>query len=365
MKKNKVKIIAGAIFFTLVIILGIKNMIDSRGIKVEEWNNFYSENNIVFFYGKSTQDKIKELNNLYNLNNVVGEEKSELDKILKVANFVNNIVEYDDVADTNLNSGYEILDAKKEEKKTSAKDIAIITRDMLTSMNVYSRVGIFRKKNSQFSDKYEYPVVEYWSSEDNKWIMLDAKDEGIFYNKDKKLSAIEVLSSDIGKISYLGNTSQKDYKENIVDYLNSYSIAIDNSISDNKSNSYVTYLKDKVNVEIKYKNKFASPTIYTKESKLFEVSPYNRKYGRDEKAYIILAPSEVEDKESKDKVVNLIIGGFKDDKIMDKYYLNINGAGYEEVDKYKQITLNKGTTRIELSLDGTTAVSSIKINKQK
>lgn len=364
MKKNNLKVIAGAIFFIMAIILGIINMKNDKGLQVTEWNNYYNEDNIVFFYEKNTNSKIKELNQSYNINRLVSGEKSELDKVLKVTSLVNNLVEYDGVADTNLNNGIEILEKKKEEIKTSSKDMAIITRDMLTSLNIYSRVGTFRKKNSQFESSYEYSVLEYWSSENNKWVMIDVRDEGVFYDKDRKLSAIEVLSSDIRKISYLGKTPQKDYKNKLNEYLASYSIPIDNGISDNKSNSYITYLKEKVDVEIKYKNKFAQPSIFTRETKLFERSPFNSQYGRDEKAYIILSATEKQDEKTKESSTSLIIGGFKDDKIMDKYYLNINGKGYEEVEKYKQISLEKGITKIELSLDGATVISSITLNNR-
>ena len=324
-----------------------------------EWNNFYNEDNIVFFYEKNNNSIIRELGKTYELESYVSGEKSELDKVLKVVGLVNTLVEYDGVADTNLNNAAEILAQKTESKKTSARDMAIITRDMLTSLNIYSRVGTFRKKNSQFENSYEYTVLEYWSSENNKWIMIDVKDQGIFYDKDKKLSAIEVLSSNMGKISYLGNTPQKNYKNNLIKYLSSYSISIDNGISSYKSNSYVTYLKEKVNVEIKYKNKFAQPSIFTRESKLFERSPFNSKYGRDKKAYIILAADEKVDEKTKEVTKNFIIGGFKDDKIMDKYYLNIDNQGYEEVEKYKKIPLKKGVTKIELSLDGINTISSV------
>lgn len=358
MRKNKIKIIGGAIFLVVAIILSIINP-KNKGLQVTDWNNYYNEDNIVFFFEKSNNSVIKDLGKTYDLENYVSGEKSELDKVLKVAGLVNTLVEYDGVADTNLNNATEILAQKTEAKKTSAKDMAIITRDMLTSLNIYSRVGTFRKKNSQSQNNYEYTVLEYWSSESNKWIMIDVRDIGVFYNRDRKLSAIEVLNSDIGKISYLGNTPQKDYKNNLIKYLSSYSVAIDNGISSYRSNSYVTYLKEKVDVELKYKNKFAQPSIYTRESKLFERSPFNSKYGRDEKAYIILSVDEKEDDSTKEVVKSFIIGGFKDDKIMDKYYLNINNQGYEEVNKYKQIPLKKGFTKIELSLDGTNTISSV------
>ena len=362
MRTNKIKIICGAIFFIIALILSIMNALSDKGLQVKEWNNYYTENNIVFFY-EDNNAIFKKLNSTYKISEAISGEAKETDKVLKVVELVNSIVEYDDVADSDLDNAYDILESKKDEKKTSLKDMAIITRDMLASVNIYSRVGTFRKKDSQFSNKYEYSVIEYWSKENNKWIMIDVKDQGVFYDKDDKLAAIEVLNKGLSKVSYLGNTAQKDYKNNLSKYLSTYSIAIDNTAYDKKSNSYVTYVGEKGKVELKYKNKYAYPSIYTHDTKLFGLSPFNHQHGSDKGAYIILSLKE--ETENNEKIDTAIIGGFKDASIINKYYLNINNQGFEEVNKYKQIRLNKGITTIKLSLDGVNTVSSITLKNNK
>ena len=363
---NKIKIVTGIILLGIGITLSIMNFKTSKGINIESWDNYYNENNIVFFYENSLNENLKMLDSTYKVNEIVNKETSEIDKVLKTVDIINSIVECDDVRETEFNSGYEILLEKGQGKKVSQRDMAIIERDMLTTIGINARVGIFRKSNAQFAKNPEDYVVEYWSTKYNKWIMIDFIDKGYFLEGNNKLSSIEVLTKDIKKIAYLGKSSQKDYKNKIKYYLNSYSLPIDNTMFGSKSNSYITYVKDNKSVEIKLENRFLPPTIFTEKLELFEKSPFDKQVGTDEKAYIILAKSNDTNDSSKDSnTIKLVIGGFKDDKIMDTYYLNINDSGYEEVNKYKEIELDKGVTKIELSLDRTNTVSSVVINKGK
>lgn len=367
---NKIKIILGILLLGSAIVMSILNAKNPKGIDVVSWDNYYNENNIVFFYGNPLDEDLKRLDSIYKVNELVKGETFEIDKVLKTVDILDNIVECDDVKETEFRSGYKILLEKGESKKVSKRDMAIIERDLLAAAGLNSRIGIFRRDNAQFVKNPEYYVVEYWSTQYNKWIMIDFFDRGYFLEGDNKLSSVEVLTKDLKRIAYLGKSSQKDYKNKIKEYLNSYSLPIDNTTSVSKSNSYITYVKDNNSVEIKLENKFLPPTIFTEELKLFEKSPFDKQIATDEKAYIILGKSSSKSNEnsysSKDKnAIRLVVGGFKDDKIMDKYYLNINDSGYEEVNRYKEIDLNQGVTKIDLSLDGINKTSSIVIDKGK
>ena len=59
----------------------------------------------------------------------------------------------------------------------------------------------------------------------------------------------------------------------------------------------------------------------------------------------------------------MLISAFKDDKVMKSFYLSINGSNFEEVEDYKEYVLEKGTTTIDLSIDGNTIISSVAIEK--
>lgn len=359
-------IVVGALFF-----IKFSKENPKKEFEVLTWNNYYNENNIAFFYENSDDKKIKLLESTYNVEKTLEQEDNELNKVLKTTDILNSIVKYDDVADLDLKSGYDILKEKADSKKTSGNNMAIIERDLLTSIGLTSRVGVFRSRNLNNNSKCEYYVVEYWSKERNKWIMIDFLDRGYFKEGDNILSASEILTKNINKLSYVGKTKEKNYKSDLNQYLNSYTISIDNTIKSIKSNTYITYVKNRESVEIKLKNKFLPPTIYTQENKLLEKNPQDNKVGNDEKAYIILMKKndlvEITNankgKEDKSKGDTMIVGAFKNGKIIDDYYLNINESGYEKVNKYKEIEMNLGQTGIDLSLDGINPISNINLRK--
>lgn len=385
MKSNKLKIIAGFIIvIVLPIILLYAKIKFSEGISVKKWDNYYNENNIVLFYEDSKSVKNIQLNEKYKINDYVNTEEKEFDKVLKCTNIVKQLVEKDDVSETGLNNAFDIFEKKGDSKKVNFKDAAIIARDIINCTGVKTRVGVFRKADAQHQSNYEYYVIEYWSTELNKWIMIDFLDQGYFSDGDNKLSAMEVLNCNLRKTPYLGNTSQQDYKNNLNKYLDSYSVNIENSNTYKRSNCCITYIKNDKALEIKFKNKYPSPTIFTKETQLFEKSPFNDLIQDDKKAYLLVCPSKLtehgkdnendksnnstegmDNQEGEVKAVGdkVLISAFKDDKVMKSFYLSINGSDFEEVEDYKEYVLEKGTTTIELSIDGSTVISSVVIEK--
>ena len=60
-----------------------------------------------------------------------------------------------------------------------------------------------------------------------------------------------------------------------------------------------------------------------------------------------------------------IIGAFKDDSILDEYYLKINDDNMEKVLKYKNIELEEGTTSISLLIDGQAVEAKVEIENNK
>ena len=50
--------------------------------------------------------------------------------------------------------------------------------------------------------------------------------------------------------------------------------------------------------------------------------------------------------------------------LINSYYLNINGQGYEQVENNKEVKLENGSNTIELSLDGQNTMTSVVIEKK-
>ena len=86
MKANIFKIILGTVVVFGGALLGIVNQMSYKGIKVEKWDNYYNESNIVFFYEDFSSDKIKFLEDTYHLKEATKDEKTDLDKAIKITN---------------------------------------------------------------------------------------------------------------------------------------------------------------------------------------------------------------------------------------------------------------------------------------
>ncbi len=374
LKKNRFKIICGSVLLAGGLVLTAMNLLVGKGVKITEWNNFYNENNIAFFYEQIPNEKLATLDSAYKISEQASECKTDYDKVMKAVEIVNKILKADDVESTNLNDGYDILSRKTQSNRSSIKDMAVVTRDFINILGIKNRIGVFRKGNSKYHSDVEYYVIEYWSSEDNKWVMIDVSDGGHFEDDNTKLSAVEVINSDVKKIPYLGETSQLDYKNKISKYFDSYSVSIENSCEKKRSNCNVTYIKNDTAIEYKIKDTFAAPTVFTKERKLFERSPFDTLVGSDEKAYLLVCGAISNDDEKKDAANNkkktssnessILVAAFKDDSVLKEFYLNVNGEGYEQVQENKEVKLKKGSNVLELSLDGINTVGSVTIEKQ-
>ena len=347
------------IIFVLILGVIVYSVINSHksDIVINNWDNIYNENSIVFFYSNEDDIKIKALDNKYSLSEKIKDEKNELSKAIKISEVLNEIITFDDVANLNRINGFDILNDKEGSKKVSARDLGIIYRDFLTSVGYKARVGEFRKSETLFAKDKNYYVVEYWSKEYSKWIMIDFIDRGYFDNEGFPCSAIELLQSEIRNLNYTGITNRKDYIYKLKGFLETYTINIDNTIDMSRSNSYITYIDNKDNITLKFKDSFIPATIFTEEEKVINRNPIDITVTEDEKAYIILMKKQID--EVKDD--SFIIGAFKDGKILEEYYIRENEDEFVKVKSYKDIILKKGSNKIELSLDGKNTISTIDI----
>ena len=293
MKKSTGFIIKGIILVIVIALFGgyyIKNNKKDKGIVVKEWNNLYNENNITLYYeniNNNMKESLVNLNNTYNILEIVQKEEGELNKVLKTVDIVNSIVNYDDVANSRSTDAYNILKGKGENRKVSFRDMAIISRDIILVSGYEARVGIFRNGAAEYSKNQQYYVVEYWSNEYNKWIMIDFRDKGYFKKEETPLSAIEIIDSSLKNIEYIGNTKEDKYKKSLKKYLESYHMAIENRLSITRSNSNLAYVKNEKSIIVKLYNEYMPPTIFTTDATLFNNKPGIIAQEKDEKIYII------------------------------------------------------------------------------
>lgn len=132
-----------------------------------------------------------------------------------------------------------------------------------------------------------YYVVECWSKEYNKWVMIDFIDKGYFDNEGFPCSVMEVLENDIRNYNYTGSSNRRDYIPMLKKALYTYTINIDNTTDIKRSNSYITYIKDKESIALKFKGNYIGPTIFTENKELINKNSIDSTVSKDEKAYLI------------------------------------------------------------------------------
>lgn len=366
MRKKKFGLVRILILIGIVLICGVlysKNFKEDKGLRVVEWDNIYNDNNITFFYEdiENKPSSLKKLDSTYGIDKLIDKNKGELERALQTVDIVNSIVELDEVQDSLSKEAYGILEEKGGNKKVSDRDMAIIERDILLSAGFISRVGEFRKEKPQFQKDSSYYVVEYWSNEYKKWVMIDFKDRGYLEDRGTPLSAIELMGMKLKDLTYVGKSSQNDYRKRLSPYISSYTIAIDNTLSMKKSNSYVTYLTSNKDIDMKKENEFLPATIFTSEKDLFLSEPGKVANAKDSRTYIIMMRKPMEASNS----FTYVVGAFENGSTIKDYYLRINDGEMKKIDRYEDLELVKGSNKIELSKDGSNIISKVIIERDE
>ena len=322
--------------------------------EIKLWNNIYNGDSIALFYEEESDLRIEMLRALYNLDKI-DKGDDEINYILKIAEAASKVVTLDNVDDTKALNGYDIIRLIGEKRIVSAKDMAIIVRDFITSVGYDARIGEIRCSKKD-EDKYDiYYIVEYYSDKYNKWIAVDIVDGGYFTFENTPCSGVELVEKGISQLKYIGKVSSEEYFSDKKDLFKSYTIMIDNTVDRVKSNSVITYITSKNEITLTYGDKALMPTIYTENRELFTKAPNAEGEVEDDKAYIILMKSEEEG------VEKFVVGGFKNGKIMDEYYVGRSNGTFEKVNEYFELELIKGKNMISISCDGVNEDARIEI----
>lgn len=322
--------------------------------EIKLWNNIYNGDSIALFYEEESDLRIEMLRALYNLDKI-DKGDDEINYILKVSEVAGKVVTLDNVDDTKALNGYDIIRLIGEKRIVSAKDMAIIVRDFITSVGYDARIGEIRCSKKD-EDKYDiYYIVEYYSNKYNKWIAVDIVDGGYFTFENTPCSGVELVEKGVSQLKYIGKVSSEEYFSDKKDLFKSYTIMIDNTVDRVKSNSVITYITSKNEITLTYGDKALMPTIYTENRELFIKAPNSEGEVEDDKAYIILMKSEEEG------VEKFVVGGFKNGKIMDEYYVGRSNGTFEKVNEYFELELIKGKNMISISCDGVNEDARIEI----
>ncbi|MBU3130349.1 hypothetical protein LGL55_22540 [Clostridium tagluense] len=370
MKKNSIlyRILFFIIITAAIIFLSFKSRADlnsrEEGIRVTKWENFYTGDNIHFYYLNPQNENLLKLKKNYGLDKLIDGKKDQFDNSIKIMEFINGKVKAQSNSMTSDKSALEIMEAATSGNKISDSDYATIYEECLASIGINVRPGVLRSTDKKISGKSYFNVCEIWSNKYNKWIMIDGVNGTYMTDAEIPLSAIEIISKGIGKVKINLLKDSKKYIKSMGSYYESYSISVDNNkYGELRSNSKLTFLKQGKLPEIETKEGFIQPTIFVNNPKVFNISPkiqYVNK-GVEKIPTLILAKRDLKNDTKEGQKFTL--GAFINSYMLKKYFISINGGDYIKIDTFFDLQIVKGINSIKLSLDGKTMQKEITIEK--
>ncbi|MCB2293011.1 hypothetical protein LGK95_05670 [Clostridium algoriphilum] len=334
------------------------------GLQVTKWDNFYNGNNIHFYYLNPQNENLTKLKTKYGLNKLIDNNADQLDNSIKIMKFINKRVKAQSTAMSSDKSALEIMKVAFNGDEISDSDYAIIYEECLASLGINVRQGMLRSTDKKVKGKSYFNVCEIWSDKYHKWIMLDGVNGCYMREKQIPLSAIEIINKGIGNVQIVNLKGTSKYIKNMSGYFESYSISIDNNkYGELKSNSKITYLKDKQLPKIETKEGFIQPTIFVNNPQVFTISP-NLQYvntGKEETATLIFAKRDL--KNDTKEVDDFTIGVFMNSYMLPNYFISVNGSDYIKVETFYSLQIKKGINSIKLSQDGKTLSREVIIEK--
>ncbi|MGH4052420.1 MAG: transglutaminase domain-containing protein [Clostridium sp.] len=366
MRKNNMfyRVLIFAIITAAIFIWNYKVSDKDIGLSVTKWKNFYSGDNIHFYYLDPKNENLSKLKTKYKLDKIVDNKVDQLANSLKIMNFINEKVKAGSTSMTSDKTALQIMDEAFNGGKISDNDYTTIYEECLASVGISVRRGVLRSTDSKVKGKSYFNVCEIWSDKYQNWIMIDGVNGCYMSQKGIPLGATQIIDKEVGKVEITGIKDTSKYIKNMGDYYQSYSISIDNNkYGELKSNSKITYLKDKQLPNIETKEGFIQPTIFVNDLKVFSESP-TVKYvdsGDDKVPTLIFAKRDLKN-DTKD-VQNFTIGAFMNSYMVEDYFISVNGSDYIKVDTYYDLKIIKAVTSIKLSQDGKTLEREVIIEK--
>lgn len=343
-----------------------KSDLNSRedGLKITKWENFYSGNNVHFYYLNPQNENLLKLKKTYGLDKLIDEKKDQFDNSIKIMEFINGKVKAQSNSMTSDKNALGIMEAAFGGTKISDSDYATIYEESLASVGINVRPGVLRSTDEKVSGKSYFNVCEIWSENYNKWIMIDGVNGCYMTDADIPLSAVEIISKGIDKVKITCLKDTNKYVKKMSSYYESYSISVDNNkYGELKSNSKLTFLKQNQLPKIETKEGFIQPTIFVNNPQVFNTSPkieYVNK-GVEKIPTLIFAKRDL--KNDTKEVENFTIGVFMNSYMLTNYFISINGSDYIKVDTFYDLQIIKGLNSIKLSQDGKTLVREVVIEK--
>ena len=370
MKKNSVlgRILIFAIITSAIVFWNFKvrNTMSSKeeGLKITKWDNFYSGDNIHFYYLNPQNENLSKLKTKYGLSKLIDNKSDQLNNSIKIMEFINAKVKAQSTTMTSDKNALEIMEVAFAGNKISDSDYTTIYEECLASIGIKARRGVLRSTDRQVKGKSYFNVCEIWSDKYHKWVMIDGVNGSYMTEKNIPLGAVEIVNRGVEKvqIALLKDTSK--YIKNMSTYYESYSISVDNNkYGELKSNSKITYLKASKLPKIETKEGFIEPTIFVNTPEVFKISPKIQYVNTDKEKTPTLIFAKKDLKNDTKEVDNFTIGAFMNSYMLSNYFISVNGSDYIKVNTFYDLQIIKGINTIKLSQDGKTLAREVVIEK--
>ncbi|MGH4139535.1 hypothetical protein [Clostridium sp.] len=335
-----------------------------ESIKITKWENFYTGDNIHFYYLSPENENILKVKETYKLQKLVEPKADGLENSMKIMKFLNENVKAGSTAMTSDKNALEIMKIAFDGTKLSDSDYAIMYEECLASIGINVRRGILRSADKKISGKSYFNVCEIWSDKYNKWVMIDGVNGCYMTEGDIPLGAVEIVDKGIQKVKINGVKNSSKYIRDMSSYYQSYSISVDNNkYGELKSNSKLTFLKSKKLPILETKEGFIQPTIFVNNPQVFKQSPKKQYVNSDTEKIPTLIFAKRDLKNDTEEIENFTVGAFMNSYMLSNYFISVNGGDYIKVDTYLDLEIVGGTNSIKLSQDGKTLDREVIIEK--
>ncbi|MBU3190659.1 hypothetical protein K9O30_02125 [Clostridium bowmanii] len=335
-----------------------------EGLKITKWENFYTGDNIHFYYLSPQNENLLKIKATYKLQKVIEPKADELDNSIRIMKYLNGKVKAGSTSMTSDKNALEIMEVAFGGTKISDSDYAIMYEECLAAIGINVRRGVLRSNDKKTSGKSYFNVCEIWSDKYNKWVMIDGVNGCYMTDSGIPLGTVEIVDKGIEAVKIIDVKSSSKYIKNMSSYYESYSISVDNNkYGELKSNSKLTFLKNKKLPIIETKEGFIQPTIFVNNPQVFKESP-KKQYvnnGTEKVPTLIFAKRDL--KNDTKEIQNFTVGAFMNSYMLSNYFIKVNGGDYIKVDTYFDLQIISGTNSIKLSQDGKTLDREVIIEK--
>jgi hypothetical protein len=259
MKHSKTKIALGLFIVLLISSCAVIHLTPSKKIGAIEFTEDVANEKYNFIYQNSqnSPDLVK-IKVLYRLDSIAGLGNSEFIRILNLLKWTNSRWEHSASNQPTNSNTLTILKEAETGENFRCVEYGIVLRSVLASNNLPARtLGLKTKDVEVTRFGAGHVLTEVWSSEFNKWFMLDAQFNVVPVLDDIPLSAVEFQRAIV---------QNKNYK--LID--------VDGTVSEDRKNSYM---------------KFLPPYLYYFDFQFDQREiPYDSLYKVNDKGFLMLIP---------------------------------------------------------------------------